>query len=175
MKRTSIFAGIALAGLVGFAATANAAEEWGLDGEKIARFDAKVVDIACELSGDCPANCGGGKRHLGLLMADGKLILPVKNQDIFAGVINDLLPFCGKTVTADGLMISSKHMPLFAMQFKRPEGGKWARADWFGKEWSKANGGQKPGQWFKADKRILSAIKKDGVYGIPGLKPPKDE
>ena len=170
-----VIAGFALAGATALGSSAMAAEEWGIDGEKVARFDAKVVDIVCELTGDCPANCGDGKRQLGLLQADGKLVLPVKNQDIFAGVIQDLLPFCGKTVTADGLMITTKHMPVFALQFKReaPD-GKWSRANWFGKEWSKANGGQKSGQWFKSDPRVLKAIKRDGVYGIPGLKPPKE-
>ncbi len=40
----------------------RAAEEWGLPDEEVVRFEAKVVDIACELTGDCPANCGGGAR-----------------------------------------------------------------------------------------------------------------
>ncbi len=173
---TTMIAGLALLALTGFTTPpAQAAEEWGIDGEKISRFDAKVVDIACELTGDCPANCGGGKRHLGLLRDDGTLVLPAKNQDIFAGALADLLPNCGKKITADGLMITTKHMPLFALQFSRPEGGEWRRSNAFGKQWSKANGGQESGQWFKSDPRILSAIKEDGVYGIPGLKPPKDE
>ena len=33
------------------------AKEWGLIGEKKARFTARVVDILCELGGDCPAEC----------------------------------------------------------------------------------------------------------------------
>jgi chaperone required for assembly of F1-ATPase len=45
---------------------AFAAEEWGIDGEEKARLTVKVVDIACELSGNCPAKCGEGKRQLGL-------------------------------------------------------------------------------------------------------------
>ena len=63
---------------------ASAAEEWGIEGEKKARFEAKVVDILCELSGDCPADCGAGKRQLGLLKDDGTLLLVAKNFDIFA-------------------------------------------------------------------------------------------
>ena len=48
------------AALVLVAGPAFAAEEWGIEFEEKARFEAKVVDILCELSGDCPDNCGGG-------------------------------------------------------------------------------------------------------------------
>ena len=158
-----------------FAGTpAKAAEEWGIDGEAKVRFEAKVVDVLCELTGDCPANCGGGKRQLGLLKDDGKLLLAVKNVDIFAGAVNDLISFCGKRIVADGLLISNPKMPLFALQFKRlaPD-GKWSRADQFGKDWSKANGGKAAGQWFKNDKTIKKVIAEKGVFGIPGLKEKK--
>jgi len=157
----------------------QAAEEWGIDHEKTVRFEAKVVDILCELSGDCPADCGGGKRQLGLLRDDGRLILPTKNFDIFAGATNDLQPFCNKKIIADGLMIENPKMPLFTLQFKRlaPD-GKWQRANWFIRDWAKANNVKRDSdiaeQWYYNDKKIAETIKRDGVYGIPGLKPPKE-
>ena len=153
---------------------ASAAEEWGIEGEKKARFEAKVVDILCELSGDCPADCGAGKRQLGLLKDDGTLVLVAKNFDIFAGATADLKGFCGKRIVADGLLIKTPHMTLFALQFKRlaPD-GKWSRANSFTKEWSKANGGKDGGQWFRNDRAVKDLIKTDGVFGIPGLKPPE--
>ncbi|NNE21122.1 MAG: hypothetical protein HKN11_00795 [Rhizobiales bacterium] len=150
---------------------AQAAEEWGIEHEKKARVDAKVVDLLCEVTGECADNCGNGTRQFGLLFDDGRLVPVVKNFDIFAGAHEDLKAMCGKRITADGLMISNPKMPLFALQFKReaPD-GKWSRANWFIKEWSKANPG-KPGKaWYKHDKRVLELIAKDGVYGIPGLK-----
>ena len=69
-------------------------------------------------------------------------------------------------------MISNPKMPLFALQFSRlaPD-GKWTRANQFGKDWSKANGGKKSNQWFRDDERIKTLIKKNGVFGIPGIKP----
>ncbi len=166
------FAGILAMAAMAFAPMAQAAEEWGIDGEAKARFEAKVVDIACELSGNCPPNCGDGKRQLGLLKDDGTLLLVAKNSDIFAGGTVDLIGFCGKQIIADGLMIKTPHMPLFALQFKRaaPD-GKWSRANWFTKEWSKANGGKKGSQWFRNDPVIKSEIAANGVFGIPGLKP----
>ena len=159
-----------------FDGTARAAEEWGIEFEEKARFEAKVVDILCELTGDCPANCGGGKRQLGLLRDDGKLLLVAKNFDIFAGAANDLKDFCGKRIVADGLMINDPDMPLFALQFKRPApDGKWSRANWFIKDWAQANGvaadSPKAKQWFRNDATVNEIIAKDGVFGIPGLKP----
>ena len=150
----------------------RAAEEWGIEGEKKARFEAKVVDVLCELTGDCPANCGGGKRQLGLLRDDGTLVLAVKNVDIFAGAVNDLIGFCGKRIIADGLLVNNPKMPLFALQFKKlaPD-GKWSRANQFTKDWVKANPGKKGGQWFKNDATIKKVIADHGVFGIPGLKP----
>ena len=168
MKRSAV---TAIALMVSFS-SAQAAEGWGIDHEKKTRVDAKVVDLLCEVTGDCVANCGDGKRQLGLLFDDGRLVPVVKNFDIFAGATVDLKSFCGKKITADGLMISNPKMPMFALQFKReaPD-GKWSRANWFIKEWSKANPG-KPGKaWYKHDATVLELIAKDGVFGIPGLKP----
>lgn len=150
---------------------ALAAQEWGIDHEEATRLEAKVVDILCELTGDCPADCGAGKRQLGLLSDDGTLVPVVKNFDPFAGATVDLIGFCNKRITADGLYIKDPLMPLFAIQFKRlaPD-GKWSRANWFAKEWAKREG-KDAGQWFRDDPKIKQVLKKDGVFGIPGLKP----
>ena len=106
-------AGIALT------ASAFAAEGWGISHEKVTRTEAKIVDLLCEVTGNCVANCGNGKRQLGLLLDSGKLVPVVKNNDPFAGAIADLLPFCGKRIVADGLLISNPKMSLFQLQFKQ--------------------------------------------------------
>ncbi len=95
---------------------AQAASSWGLPGEEIVRFEAKVVDIVCELTGDCPAQCGGGKRQLGLLTDDGTLVLAFKNTVPFAGAADELIDFCGKRVTADGLFTTNRGHKLFVLQ-----------------------------------------------------------
>ena len=162
----------ALGALLLSAGTVQAANEWGIEHEAKARFQAKVVDILCELSGNCPADCGAGKRQLGLLRDDGTLVLALKNFDPFAGAVNDLIEFCGKRVEVDGLMISNPKMPMFALQFKRVPDGKWSRANQFGKDWSAANpNGGKPNQWFRKDPTVVQLIEEQGVFGIPGLKP----
>ena len=106
------------------------------------------------------------------LFEDGRLVPVVKNRDIFAGAVDDLIAFCGKKITADGLMINNDKMPMFAIQFKRlaPD-GKWSGATQWGKNWSKRNGGKKSGTWYKHDPQVLELIEADGVLGIPGLKP----
>jgi len=166
---------VALVAMSFTAGTAGAADPWGIEHEKKARFDATVVDILCELSGDCPENCGSGDRQLGLLRDDGTLVLPVKNQDIFAGTVRDLLPFCGQKITVDGLMIDDPLMPVFALQFKKPVDGDWSRANWFIRDWAAdrdvARDSQTAREWYRNDPRVAAIIERNGVFGIPGLAP----
>ena len=170
---------VAVAALVALVATpgiTKAADEWGIEHEQVSRLEAKVVDIVCELTGDCPAECGAGKRQLGLLKDDGTLLLVGKNNEAFAGATADLVAFCGQRVTADGLFIDDPLMPLFASHFKRlaPDGN-WSRANQFTKDWAADNGfdpkGKEVGQWFRHDPAVKQKIAEDGVFGIPGLKP----
>jgi hypothetical protein len=163
---------------VALTASAFAAEGWGINHEKVTRVEAKVVDLLCEVTGNCVANCGNGKRQLGLLFANGKLVPVVKNNDPFAGAIADLQPYCGKRIVADGLLISNPKMSMFQLQFLRaaPKGqpkGKWSGAKGFSRNWAKAHPGKKGAQWFRHDQRVKDLIAKDGVLGIPGLKPPE--
>ena len=53
--KQKLFAGILMAGAAALLSpNVEAAKGWGIEGEKPVRFEAKVVDIACELSGNCP-------------------------------------------------------------------------------------------------------------------------
>ena len=173
MRNIIAFAALALVVVAG---PVRAAEKWGIEHEEVARFEAKVVDVLCELTGDCPANCGAGKRQLGLLQSDGKLVLPVKNQDIFAGASNDLLPFCGKQLIVDGLLIKDPVMTLFQIQFRRPApDGEWRQANQFRRDWAAkldlAWDSEAVDEWYNHDETIKDVIGKNGVFGIPGLKP----
>ena len=91
------------------------ASSWNLAFETPARFEAEVVDVLCHLTGDCPEDCGGGARQLGLLRsADGVLVFPNKNgQPLFTGAARELAPFCGQTVEVDGLMIEDDYVGEF--------------------------------------------------------------
>jgi len=111
LKLIAMVAAIAM--LSAFSSLSQTADGWGIQGEKVVRYDAKVVDILCELSGDCPANCSGGKRYLGLLKGDGTLWPVVNNNDPFAGAVDDLIEHCGKKITTDGLEIHNAKMKIF--------------------------------------------------------------
>ena len=168
---------IAVAAAVTIPFAAEAAESWGLIDEEAVRFEATVVDLRCELTGDCPAACGGGARQLGLLTGDGKLILAHKNVVPFAGAAVELAPFCGKKVIADGLFATNRGVTVFVLQFVRqaPD-GKWRRANRYTNAWAEANGvaadSQAAKQWFRNDPRVQALIAAGGPLGLgPGVAP----
>ena len=156
---------------------ATAAQGWGLIGEEIVRFDAKVVDVLCELTGDCPDDCGGGKRQLGLIDANGKLIPVFKDAVPFAGAAAELIDFCGKTVTADGLFSTNREVTIFSLQFVReaPD-GKWRKSNRYLRKWAKTNGVEVNSNaakaWFRNDPRVKALIAREGKLGLgPGVLP----
>ena len=156
---------------------ADAAKEWGLIGEEIVRFDGKVVDVLCELTGNCPDNCGGGARQLGLIDGSGKLIPVFKNAVPFAGAAAELIDFCGKTVTADGLFSTNRDITIFSLQFVReaPD-GKWRKSNRFLRKWAKTHGVEVNSNtakaWFRNDPRVKALIDREGKLGLgPGVLP----
>ena len=123
-KSLIVATALLLAGTSGHAQTVKGqAESWGLQNEELAVLEGKVVDILCEVAGDCPQNCGGGARQLGILSSQGKLTPVSKNgQTAFTGAIVDLLPLCNKTVELDGLFAGDGKRKLFLTQFLREKG-----------------------------------------------------
>lgn len=148
------------------------AKTWNLYAEVPARFEAQVVDILCEVTGDCPDNCGDGRRQLGLLRkADGVLVFPNKNsQPAFTGAAQELLPFCGADVEVDGLMINDPELEVnnvYLVQKIRNAGtDEWTKANSWTKKWAKAHPDAKgKGPWFRRDPRVNAAIAADGYTG----------
>ena len=151
------------------------AKEWGLSGEEKARFSGKVVDVLCELSGDCAENCGDGRRQLGILRdADGALVFALKNrQAAFTGAATDLYPFCGKAVEVDGVTIQDEETPgapkYYMVQLIREQGAeKWIKTSRWTKDWNKAHPDLKKvkGPWFRKDPRVKAHIEADGYLGL---------
>jgi hypothetical protein len=158
-----------------FAGPAQAAKEWGIDGEEVAQFEAKAVDVLCELTGDCPPNCGDGKRQMGLLTDDGTLRLALKSNTSFAGAVLDLVPWCDKRVEVDGLLIKSANPITFYMvqRLRAPGDEQWINARAFSKAWAEANKEKNANNWFRKDPTIKAVIDEFGPIGIPGAKIPK--
>lgn len=155
---------------------AAAAQKWGIDGEMVAQFEAKVVDLLCELRGDCPAACGGGKRQLGLVRDDGTLLLAVKSNTLFAGATLDLLPYCGQRVEVDGLIISHPGMVIYMLQRLRAPGTtEWVRATAFAEDWKQRNNTENAKRWFRRDGMANDVIRTFGKVGRPDIVPPPSE
>ncbi len=173
MTMKSILAGAVLSAALAFSSIAQAqesqAKSWNLAGEEKAVFSGKVVDILCELTGDCPANCTDGSRQLGILRADDRLVLAAKNgQPNFAGAVADLLPYCGKQVDVDGLMLGDA-VKLFQVQFIREQGQtEWQKATGFSDAWAAKfpEDAGKTGPWFRKDSRVMALIERDGWLGL---------
>ena len=149
------------------------AKEWNLYGEEKALFSGKVVDMLCELSGDCPANCGDGNRQLGIVRAaDNQLVPVLKNrQAAFNGAAEDLLPYCNKNVDVDGLLIGDDEVvsaKFYMVQSIRITGEeKWNKANKWTKAWRAKNPDAKgKGPWFRRDPRVLKQLAADGHFGL---------
>lgn len=154
-----------------FSAGSNAGS-WDLYAEKPARFEARVVDLLCELTGDCPTDCGAGFRQMGLLRtADDVLVLGIKNaQAAFSGAAVDLAPYCNQIVEVDGLMIDDPKLGarnVYLVQKIRVGDGDWAKANQFTRVWAKENPQAKgKGAWFRRDPRIRAMIAEEGYLGL---------
>lgn len=151
-------------------AGARAADSWGLEHERPLELSGKVVDLLCEVAGDCPAGCGEGTRQLGILTVEGRLVPVAKGNVFFAGAVPDLLPFCGREVHADGLLIENPAMPLYFVQYlKASPDAAPAPTDAFIAAWRARHGEAE--EWFRADPTVRAVIERQGVLGIPSLKP----
>lgn len=149
------------------------AKEFGFEEEVKATFSAKVVDVLCELSGDCPDNCGNGLRQMGLLReADDKLVFVLKNgQFSFNGAAEDLVPYCNKLVDVDGVMVGDPeefNTQFYMLQLIKDKGAAdWKKANKWTKAWAKKNPeATGKGPWFRRDPRVKKQIAATGIFGL---------
>lgn len=153
---------------------AQAADGFGFENEAPAVLEGKIVDLACTLKGDCPPECGGGRRQLGLLSSDGKLSAIVKGPVDFANAVPDMLALCGKDVQLDALVINDPTIRIVMVQGVRGKSSeRWRKPRQFESQWETANG--KSDEWYREDKAVRKVIGEDGVYGIKGLAPPPEK
>lgn len=148
----------------------TAAEGVGGKNEKILELEGRVVDLLCEVTGRCAPDCGGGKRQLGLKLANGKLIAVIKNPGLFTGAVNDLAPYCGKTVQTDGILFENPKMPVYQVQgLKTDRADKnYKPVDGFIEAWIAKNGPSD--EWFRADALVKEQIARNGPLGRPDQK-----
>ncbi|MEO0385997.1 MAG: hypothetical protein AAF281_00505 [Pseudomonadota bacterium] len=150
------------------------AKGWGVAGEEKALFTGKVVDILCELTGDCPADCGAGDRQMGIVRdADNVLVLASKNsQPAFTGAARELAPFCGQTVEVDGNLVGDTDLTpakFYQIQTIRPlDAEAVVKANTWTKVWAQLNPEAKEvkGPWFRKDPKINALIAESGYLGL---------
>jgi len=172
----SVFAGLSLGISQSFASDfsqGSQAKDFGLNDAKQSTFSAKVVDLLCELAGDCADNCGDGNRQLGLVRdADNRLISVLKNgQFSFNGPAEDLLPYCNQKVEVDGIMIGDPEefgTQFYMVQFIKNEGAaEWNKANLWTKRWAEKNpDAAGEGPWFRRDPRVIKQIEATGYFGL---------
>lgn len=149
------------------------AKPWNLYAEIPARFEARVVDLLCEVAGECAPECGGGDRQLGLVRAaDGVLVFPNKNaQPLFTGAAAELLPYCGRDVEVDGLLLDDPDLGAvnvyLVQRIRGLDEPEWTAADRWTTVWAEetpeADG---PGPWFRRDPRVAAHVAADGWFGL---------
>ena len=151
---------------------ASQASSWNLAFEVAARFDATVVDLACEVAGDCDNACTAGRQLALVRHADGVLVYPTKNnQGIFTGAAVDLLPFCGMEVEVDGLLIDDSYIGavnVYQVQCIRELGtNNWTVANGWTDQWAEdfPDAAAQSGRWYRNDPRIVALLEADGYLG----------
>ena len=147
------------------------ASSWNLAFESPARFNATVVDLLCEVAGDCANECGTGRQMALLREADGQLVYPNKNnQPAFSGAAVDLHGFCGMEVEVDGLMIEDEYVGahnVYLVQCIRTlDSDEWVFTTTFTEQWAENNpDAEGRGPWFRRDPAVLAEIAADGYLG----------
>lgn len=173
MTRTLI--AVAVAALMALPAQAQESRVTGwknLNGREAVVFRARVVDILCELTGECAEKCGNGQRQMGLVREDdGRLILAAKNQQAgFQGAAADLYAYCGTTVTVDGLMVGPEDgTKFFQVHLIQRDGhDAWAPTKRWTRIWKREfpEAAAKKGQWFRHDPRVNAQIEANGYLGL---------
>lgn len=148
------------------------ARSWNLAWEEPARFEATVVDMLCEVAGDCDNACASG-RQLGLLRAaDGVLTYPNKNnQGIFTGAAVDLAPFCSMDVEVDGLMIEDEYVGAtnvyLVQRIRLLTDEDWTTAGGWTDAWAEQypDAAAQDGRWYRNDPRVMGEIEAHGYLG----------
>lgn len=159
----------ALAGLVLTACAAGPGEidNWPITGAEANAISGEVKDVLCAAGGDCPADCGGGARQLGIQTTEG-FVLVAKNLTNYTGGADELIAHCGDVVDINGLFTTHQGVRFFQVQNVRTPGGPWKKAREFNAAWAERSG--KPqslaGRWYFNDDRVDAVLEKDGRLGL---------
>jgi len=139
---------------------------WPITNAETNELSGQVVDVMCELGGNCADNCGDGTRQLAIKTETLGTVLVSKNLNNYSGGADELSPFCNQNVTINGLFTEHQGVRFFQVQNIRPPGGSWQRANRYLQAWSERSGKPPSNDWQDQDERVREIIERDGRLGL---------
>ena len=166
LRRLSVV--IVAIGLSACATPPGEVASWPITNAEEQAFTGQVVDILCELNGNCVESCGKGTRQLALQTEQAGTVLMAKNLTNYSGAADELWQLCGQDVQVSGLFTEHQGIRFFQVQNVRPPGGQWEKATRFAEAWAERSG--KPlaqaSNWQEHDERVRAVIERDGYLGL---------
>lgn len=141
---------------------------WPVTKAEESALSGTVVDVLCELNGNCAENCGEGKRQLAIKTESQGTVLVSKNLTNYSGAADELWPFCGELVEVNGLFTDHKGVRFFQAQNIREPGGQWKQTTNYLQAWSNRSGQSQSlaEDWQYHDPRVKAIIERDGRLGL---------
>ena len=154
-------------GLTACATPVGQVQKWGISGAEVAELSGEVVDVLCELSGNCAEQCGAGKRQLGI-KTEQRTVLIAKDLNFYTGAAQELWPFCNQQLVVNGQFTQTGTTRFFQIQNVRTPTGPWMSTGKFLENWAEKNGEtlSKAEDWYRHDKRVNEILEKDGRLGL---------
>lgn len=142
-------------------------QKWGISGAEVGELSGEVVDVLCEVSGNCTDQCGAGTRQLGIKTKQGTVLI-AKDFNLYTGAAEELWPFCNQQLVVNGQFTESVNTRFFQIQNVRKPNGPWMSTKRFLETWAEANGETLAvaNDWYRHDKRVNAIIEKDGRLGL---------
>ncbi|MBX2839166.1 MAG: hypothetical protein KTR35_20085 [Gammaproteobacteria bacterium] len=142
-------------------------QRWSISGVEVAEFSGEVVDILCEVSGNCVEQCGGGERQIGI-KTDTETILVSKDLNLYTGGAEQLWRFCGSNLVVNGQFTQSGNVRFFQVQNIKEPDGEWQSATQFLETWAEKNGTTVSAakRWYQQDERVTTILERDGRLGL---------
>jgi hypothetical protein len=159
--------------LFGCATPVGQVQRWQISGVEVAEFSGQVVDILCEVSGNCAERCGKGSRQLGL-KTDDEIVLIAKDLNRYTGASQELWPHCGRQLVVNGQYTETGGSRFFQIQNVREPGGSWMSTTKFLENWAQQNDApvSSAKNWYRTDERVKTILEQDGLLGLgPGVNP----
>jgi len=142
-------------------------ERWGISGVEVAELSGEVVDVLCELSGNCTDQCGAGTRQLGFKTQQGTVLIS-KDINRYTGAAEELWPFCEQQLVVNGQFTETGNTRIFQVQNVRLPDGPWMSTSRFIEKWAQENNETVSAarRWYLKDTRVKTILDKDGLYGL---------